>query len=77
MWRHNGFKIETTKQVLLPDGSEPNVLLDVFGTLYLQNVSANEEGNYTCAVGSQKMQVNTIFVVSKSRILGGGMLESN
>ncbi|XP_043285783.1 uncharacterized protein [Venturia canescens] len=49
--------------------AEPRVLVDTFSTLYLIDVSIDEEGNYTCYADNVKMLQVQIRVFSKSRLL--------
>nr|CAH7746287.1 unnamed protein product [Callosobruchus chinensis] len=55
------------------DASNPNVIVDTFNTLYLAEVTKEEEGNYTCQVDDIKMQQVKVFVVTKSRLLSNEM----
>nr|CAI5846918.1 unnamed protein product [Callosobruchus analis] len=67
IWRKKG-------RALKPgDASNPNVIVDTFNTLYLAEVTKEEEGNYTCQVEDIKMQQVKIFVVTKSRLLTNEM----
>lgn len=54
--------------------AEPRVLVDTFSTLYLIDVSNDEEGNYTCYANDVKMMQVRIRVVSKSRLLTQGKI---
>ncbi|CAH1966909.1 unnamed protein product [Acanthoscelides obtectus] len=67
IWRKKG-------RVLKPgDSSNPNVIVDRFSTLYLAEVTKEEEGNYTCQVDDIKMQQVKVFVVTKSKLLTNEM----
>ncbi|XP_076375573.1 uncharacterized protein LOC117227261 [Megalopta genalis] len=46
-----------------------HVVVDVFGTLYLIDVSTDEGGNYTCSVDNVNMMQLKIVVVSNARLL--------
>lgn len=48
---------------------EARVIVDAFGTLYLIDVSTEEEGNYTCYVNNVNMLQVKIIVISKARLL--------
>lgn len=47
-------------------------MVDTFGTLYLTEVTMNEEGNYTCQADDIWMQQVQIIIVSKSNIITKG-----
>lgn len=58
---------------MLPNSNgEPHLLVDTFNTLYLIDVTAEDEGNYTCQVDDVRMQQIRLFVVSKTEILTKG-----
>ncbi|XP_071642821.1 uncharacterized protein [Temnothorax longispinosus] len=48
---------------------EARVMVDTFSTLYLTDVSKEEQGNYTCYVDNINMMRLKIIVVSKTRLL--------
>ncbi|XP_071554511.1 uncharacterized protein [Temnothorax nylanderi] len=48
---------------------EARVMVDTFSTLYLTDVSKEEQGNYTCYVDNINMMRMKIIVVSKTRLL--------
>ncbi|XP_072748489.1 uncharacterized protein [Anoplolepis gracilipes] len=45
------------------------VMVDTFSTLYLMDVSKEEQGNYTCYVDNINMMRLKIIVISKTRLL--------
>ncbi|KAL0114433.1 hypothetical protein PUN28_011589 [Cardiocondyla obscurior] len=49
--------------------NEPRLVVDTFSTLYLTDVSSDEQGNYTCYVDNVNMMRLKIVVVSKTRLL--------
>ncbi|KAL6441498.1 hypothetical protein ACFW04_003582 [Cataglyphis niger] len=49
--------------------TEIRVMVDAFSTLYLIEVSTEEQGNYTCYVDNINMMRLKIIVVSKTRLL--------
>ncbi|XP_024891261.1 uncharacterized protein LOC112467042, partial [Temnothorax curvispinosus] len=53
---------------------EARVMVDTFSTLYLTDVSKEEQGNYTCYVDNINMMRLKIIVVSKTRLLTQGIL---
>ncbi|KAH0955569.1 hypothetical protein HN011_012101 [Eciton burchellii] len=53
---------------------EARVLVDTFSTLYLKDVSENEEGNYTCYVDDVNMMRMKVIVISKARLLSKAFL---
>ncbi|CAG9863517.1 unnamed protein product [Phyllotreta striolata] len=53
------------------DASYPHMYVDAFNTLYLEDVTSKEAGNYTCQVDDIKMQRIKVFVVTKSRFFTG------
>ncbi|CAH0557412.1 unnamed protein product [Brassicogethes aeneus] len=62
VWRRNGKVIKTGY-------NDDHVLVDSFNSLYLTDVTPDQEGNYTCYVGDMRMQQVKVFVVKKSQIL--------
>ncbi|XP_011872606.1 PREDICTED: uncharacterized protein LOC105564671 [Vollenhovia emeryi] len=53
---------------------EARVMVDPFSTLYLTDVSREEQGNYTCFVDNINMMRLKIVIVSKTRLLTQGIL---
>ncbi|XP_076176848.1 uncharacterized protein LOC143151520 [Ptiloglossa arizonensis] len=49
--------------------TEVRAIVDAFGTLYLTDVSVNEEGNYSCTVDNVNAMQLKIIVVPKARLL--------
>lgn len=75
VWTHDGKVLKSGQSVPPPSPNmEPKITVDTFNTLYLHEVTATEEGNYTCTVDKIKMQQVRIFVVSKSRLLTQGRI---
>ncbi|XP_022901503.2 uncharacterized protein [Onthophagus taurus] len=74
-WSQNGRKLPPGESVPPPSPDlEPKITVDTFNTLYLHEVTKEEEGNYTCQVDGVRMQQIMIFVVSKSRLLTQALL---
>ncbi|KAK4886356.1 hypothetical protein RN001_002627 [Aquatica leii] len=70
IWRKNGKVITPGENFQSKNPKEePRIIVDTFNTLYLHDVTSQEEGNYTCQVDNIRMQQVKVFVVSKSRIL--------
>ncbi|CAK9804412.1 hypothetical protein ANTQUA_LOCUS4078 [Anthophora quadrimaculata] len=53
---------------------EARVIVDAFGLLYLIDVSAHEEGNYTCYIDNIGMMQLKVIVILKARLLTQGLL---
>ncbi|XP_044748732.1 uncharacterized protein LOC123309604 [Coccinella septempunctata] len=70
IWKRNG-KVLKRGEPLKPEkkDEEPRILVDTFSTLYLVEVKATEQGNYTCIVDGIQMQQVMVFIASKSKIL--------
>ncbi|CAK9819269.1 hypothetical protein ANTPLA_LOCUS10162 [Anthophora plagiata] len=51
---------------------EARVIVDAFGLLYLIDVSAHEEGNYTCYIDNIGMMQLKVIVILKARLLTQG-----
>ncbi|KAI4462533.1 hypothetical protein MML48_4g00008454 [Holotrichia oblita] len=78
VWKRNGRNLAAGESVEPPKPNmEPKITVDTFNTLYLHEVTKNEEGNYTCLVDDIRMQQTIIYVVSKSRLLTQGCYEIN
>lgn len=73
IWRRNG-KVLQRGKTDVKEGTEPHVYVDTFNTLYLIDVSSDDEGNYTCQVDDTRMQQVRVFVVSKTRLLTKGAI---
>ncbi|KAL6265452.1 hypothetical protein P5V15_002248 [Pogonomyrmex californicus] len=58
-----------TGQSLRKKDKKARIMVDVFSTLYLTDVSKEEQGNYTCYVDNINMMRLKIIVVSKTRLL--------
>ncbi|XP_039303239.1 Ig-like V-type domain-containing protein FAM187A isoform X2 [Solenopsis invicta] len=56
-------------QLFRKKDKEARVMVDTFSTLYLTDVSKEEQGNYTCYVDNINMMRLKIIVVSKTRLL--------
>lgn len=69
IWHRNGQVLKPGQIVQSGSDEEPRIIVDTFNTLYLHDVTSEEDGNYTCQVDNVNMQQIDIFVVSKSRIL--------
>lgn len=75
VWKRNGRNLAAGESVEPPKPNmEPKITVDTFNTLYLHEVTKNEEGNYTCLVDNIRMQQTIIYVVSKSRLLTQALL---
>jgi hypothetical protein len=46
---------------------DPHIMVDMFNTLYLVEVTQAIEGNYTCSVGNTRMQEVMVYVVSQTK----------
>ena len=46
---------------------DPHILVDMFNTLYLVEVTQASEGNYTCFVGNTRMQEVMVYVVTQTK----------
>lgn len=44
-----------------------HIMVDMFNTLYLVEVTQASEGNYTCFVGNTRMQEDMVYVVSQTK----------
>ncbi|KAG7198636.1 hypothetical protein KM043_005994 [Ampulex compressa] len=70
MWKKDSIRLERgTSHSFRKIDPEAHVMVDTFSTLYLTDVSKNEEGNYTCYVGGINMMQLKVIVVSKTRLL--------
>lgn len=49
--------------------SEARMMVDTFSTLYIIDITKDEEGNYTCYVDNENMMQMKIIVVSKTKLL--------
>jgi hypothetical protein len=47
--------------------SDMHIMVDMFNTLYLVEVTQASEGNYTCFVGNTRMQEAMIYVMSQTK----------
>ncbi|XP_034946748.1 uncharacterized protein rtv [Chelonus insularis] len=77
IWKRNEKILKTSFTSLFrkkKDIQESRILVDAFSTLYLNEVTIEEEGNYTCYVNDIKMMQVKIRVVSKSRLFNAGVL---
>ena len=73
VWRKNALLLKKgLGRSFRKKDAEPRVLVDTFSTLYLIDVSTDEEGNYTCYTNDIKMMQVIVHVVSKSRLLTQG-----
>ena len=46
---------------------DTHIIVDMFNTLYLLEVTQASEGNYTCLVGNTRMQEVMVYVVSQTK----------
>lgn len=46
---------------------DPHIMLDMFNTLHLVDVTQANKGNYTCFVGNVRMQEAMVTVVSRAK----------
>jgi hypothetical protein len=46
---------------------DPHIMVDMFNTLYLMEVTQASEGNYTCFVGNTRVQEVMVYVVSQTK----------
>ncbi|XP_014474495.1 PREDICTED: uncharacterized protein LOC106744334 [Dinoponera quadriceps] len=73
VWRKDSLVLKRgTGQSFRKKDEEARVIVDTFSTLYLIDVSKEEQGNYTCYVDNIKMMRAKIIVVTKTRLLTRG-----
>ncbi|XP_032673662.1 uncharacterized protein LOC116845267 [Odontomachus brunneus] len=70
VWRKDSLVLRKgTGRSFRKKDEEARVIVDTFSTLYLIDVSKDEQGNYTCYVDNINMMRAKIIVVSKTRLL--------
>ncbi|KYQ57047.1 hypothetical protein ALC60_04035 [Trachymyrmex zeteki] len=70
IWKKDALTLKKgTAQSFRQKDKEARVMVDNFSTLYLSDVSEEEQGNYTCYVNNINMMRMKIIVVSKTRLL--------
>ncbi|XP_012055090.1 PREDICTED: uncharacterized protein LOC105618160 [Atta cephalotes] len=75
IWKKDALTLKKgTAQSFRQKDREARVMVDTFSTLYLKDVSQQEQGNYTCYVNNINMMRMKIIVVSKTRLLTQGIL---
>ncbi|XP_018360781.1 PREDICTED: Ig-like V-type domain-containing protein FAM187A [Trachymyrmex cornetzi] len=75
IWKKDALTLKKgTAQSFRQKDREARVMVDTFSTLYLTDVSQEEQGNYTCYVDNINMMRMKIIVISKTRLLTQGIL---
>ncbi|KYN38400.1 hypothetical protein ALC56_07441 [Trachymyrmex septentrionalis] len=70
IWKKDALTLKKgTAQSFREKDREARVMIDTFSTLYLKDVSQEEQGNYTCYVNNINMMRMKIIVVSKTQLL--------
>ncbi|XP_025153528.1 uncharacterized protein LOC105183146 [Harpegnathos saltator] len=70
VWRKDSLVLRKgTGRSFRKKDEETRVIVDTFSTLYLIDISKEEQGNYTCYVNNINMMRAKIIVVSKTRLL--------
>ncbi|XP_066594837.1 uncharacterized protein [Prorops nasuta] len=70
IWKKDSLELKKgTGRSFRKKDPEARVMVDTFSTLYLIDVSRDEQGNYTCYVDKASMMQVTVIVVSKSKLL--------
>ncbi|XP_076675934.1 uncharacterized protein LOC143373038 isoform X1 [Andrena cerasifolii] len=69
-WKKDSITLEKgVRRSFRKSDEEARVIVDVFGTLYLIDVSIDEQGNYTCYIDNASMMQLKVIVIPKTRLL--------